>query len=308
MGRRLGGMKPPPFDYHDPRTVAETVALLSELDNAKVLAGGQSLMPMLNLRLAYPDHLVDINRVAELEHIDWNGARDGERDDTLRIGATVRQRAAELDPRIAARLPLLTEALGHVGHFQTRNRGTVCGSIAHLDPASELAAVASATDATVLLRSARGTRTVAFADYPLGILTPDIEPDELLVAVDFPVWPAGHGYAFEEFARRHGDFAIVAVAALLELGPDQQVRRCALCLLGLGPVPVRATEAERQLAGQRPTPASVDLAVEALAALPVSGDQHTPAGYRRDLARTLSRRALRTAARRAGWTDEEEAG
>jgi carbon-monoxide dehydrogenase medium subunit len=302
-------MKPPPFDYHDPRSVGETVALLAELDNAKVLAGGQSLMPMLNLRLAYPDHLVDINRVTELDRIDWDsdqhGKHNSDRDATLRIGATVRQRTAELDPRIAARLPLLTEALGHVGHFQTRNRGTVCGSIAHLDPASEMAAVASATDATVLLRSARGTRTVAFAEYPLGILTPDIEPDELLVAVDFPVWPPGHGYAFEEFARRHGDFAIVAVAALLELDPDRQVRRCALCLLGLGPVPVRATEAELQLAGQRPTMATVDLAVEALAALPVSGDQHAPAEYRRHLARTLTRRALCTAARRAGWTDEE---
>ena len=195
-------MKPPPFSYYDPRTVTEAVALLSRLDNAKLLAGGQSLMPMLNMRFVQPDHVIDLNRVEGLSHIQLGG-------ETLAVGAMTRQCDLEFHDGVRARCPLLHEALLQVGHRQTRNRGTLGGSLCHLDPAAELVTVAAALDAIVEVAGPRGAREIAFAEFPVAFMTPAIELDEIVTAVRFPLWAEGHGSAFVEFARRHGDFAIV---------------------------------------------------------------------------------------------------
>src|SRR3954466_4455407 len=178
-------MKPPPFSYHDPQTVAEVVALLARLQNARLLAGGQSLMPMLNMRLVGPDHLVDLNGVAALSHIEQDG-------DALVIGAMTRQRDIERDPLVRARCSLMHEAILHVGHRQTRNRGTLGGSLCQLDPSAELVAVAAALDAAVTVAGAKGARDIAFADFPKTYMTPAIGEDELVTGVRFPLWPKPH--------------------------------------------------------------------------------------------------------------------
>src|SRR5450631_3998245 len=199
-------MKPPPFQYHDPKTLADAIGLLGSLENAKLLAGGQSLMPMLNMRYVLPDHVIDLNRVEGLSHI-------RERDGALDIGAMTRQRKIEFSDLVRERCPLMHEAVRQVGHRQTRNRGTLGGSLCHLDPSAELVTVAAALDATVLVAGPNGQREIPFAEFPVAYMTPAIEPNEMLTALRLPVWPKGHGYAFIEFARRHGDFAIVSAAA-----------------------------------------------------------------------------------------------
>ena len=189
-------MKPPPFHYHDPDSIADVCGLLERLDNAKLLAGGQSLMPMLNMRFVLPDHLIDLNRIAALA-----GVREGAEE--IVVGAMTRQRMLEFSPVITQKFPLIAEALRFVGHRQTRNRGTLGGSLCHLDPAAELALVAAVYDATLRVQSAGGAREIAFEEFPLGFMMPALAPDELLTQVRFPAWPAGHRFGFAEFARRH---------------------------------------------------------------------------------------------------------
>src|SRR6266513_2767154 len=178
-------MKPPPFSYHDPKTVSEVVGLLSTLENAKLLAGGQSLMPMLNFRFVLPDHIIDLNRVDGLFYI-------REAQGALEIGAMTRQRDLEFSEAVRARWPIMHEALLQVGHRQTRNRGTIGGSLCHLDPAAELVSVCAAHDATVTVAGPNGTRDIAFRDFPVAFMTPALEQNELLTMVKFPRWPAGH--------------------------------------------------------------------------------------------------------------------
>ena len=286
-------MKPPPFRYHDPRTVADAVGLLATLENAKVLAGGQSLMPMLAMRFVLPDHVIDLNRVEGLSFIQDGGGG-------LDIGAMTRQRDIEFSDLVGRRCPLMSEAIRNVGHRQTRNRGTLGGSLCHLDPAAELVVVAAALDATVTVAGRRGTRRVAFADFPLAFMTPAVEPDELLQQVSFPSWPAGHGHAFVEFSRRHGDFAIVSAAALLEEDASGKIRRAAVALGGVGAAPVRMTEVETALVGQTASAALFAEAGERCRTIDAMGDVHAPASYRRHLAAVLSRRALETAHGRIG--------
>src|SRR5438034_5893809 len=185
-------MKPPRFAYHDPQTVPEVIALLGKLRDARLRAGGQSLLPMLNMRLAAPDHIVDLNRVAALSYIKEEG-------DALAIGAMTRQRDVEFDARIRARCPLMHEAVLQVGHRQTRNRGTLGGSLCQLDPSAELVAVAAALDATIAVAGPKGTREIPFSGFPKTYMTPAIGPDELLTGVRFPLWAKTHGYAFVEF-------------------------------------------------------------------------------------------------------------
>ncbi len=285
-------MKPPPFSYHAPESIEETVGLLASLENAKLLAGGQSLMPMLNMRYAQPDHLIDLNRVEGLSFI-------REQAGGLAIGAMTRQREVEFSPLIARLCPLLAEALPLIGHRQTRNRGTVGGSLAHSDGAAEIPTVAAALDATLTVTGPGGPREVAYADFPAGYLMTALGWDEMLLSIRLPAWGAGHGYAFEEFARRHGDFAIVSAAALIEAGADGTIARAALALGGMGSAPVRAREAEAALAGRPGDAGTIRAAAEHCLGLEAQDDVHAPAAYRRKLAAVLARRALARAWARA---------
>jgi aerobic carbon-monoxide dehydrogenase medium subunit len=268
-------VKPAPFAYHAPESVAEACAVLAEHgDDVKVLAGGQSLVPMLALRLARFDHLVDVNRVTELSGV----ARAV---DALVVGATTRQRVMEHDPDVRSSVPLLARATPLIGHFQIRNRGTVGGSLAHADPASEYPAVALALGATFELASARGRRQVGAQDFFVGTWTTAIEPDELLVSITFPA--AVGGFAIEEVARRHGDFALAGVVCALH---DSQA---AMALFGVGSTPVRAPDAEAAAAAGAPAGEIADLAVRDL---DPPDDVHASSATRRRVARHLVERAV----------------
>ena len=284
-------MKPAPFEYVDPRTTDEAVALLATHgDEAKVLAGGQSLVPMLALRLARPSVVVDVNRVGGLDQITQHGA-------TVSVGAIVRQRA--LERWAGERAPLLTTALGHVGHAPIRTRGTVAGSIAHADPASELPALLLCLDGAVVARSRRGTRTIAAADFFQGPLMTALAADELVTETRWTL-PAPHaGWGFREMARRHGDFALVGVAVVLTVARGA-VAEARIAIFGAAATPVRAREAERALAGQPATDGVLAEAARVAAAnLETVADIHAPAIYRASVARTLTARALADAAARA---------
>ena len=278
-------MKPPSFSYHDPRTTADVIALLGSLENAKLLAGGQSLMPMLNMRYVLPDHLIDLNRVEALRYI-------RQTDGAIEIGAMTLQRDIEFSDVVRKRCPLMHEAIAQVGHRQTRNRGTLGGSLCHLDPAAELVAVAAALDAKVSIAGKNGQRHIDFAAFPVAYMTPALEPDELLTGVSFPCWRPGHGFAFVEFSRRHGDFAIVSAAALIEEDKDGKLARVSLTLGGMGPAPVRAHDVERALIVEKPEEKRLREICESLRALEAVDDTHAPASYRQQLAAVLSRRAL----------------
>ena len=278
-------MKPAPFVYHAPATLAEALELLAAQPNARALAGGQSLMPMLNFRLAAPEHLVDLNRIAALSYI-------REEEDRIVIGAMTRQRDIETSALVAQRLPLLAEAIRHVGHRQTRNRGTLGGSLAHLDPAAELPAIAMAFDAEVTLQNRHRTRTVAMMDFARGMLTTALAADELITEVRFRPWPEGHGHAFVEFARRHGDFAVASAAALVHV-VNEKVERVSLTLGGVAAMPVRVAQAEAVLRGSNA--ARIAEAASHCAHLEALEDPVYPAWYRLKLAVTLARRALEKA-------------
>ena len=286
-------MKPPPFEYHAVGSVEEAVGLLAEHgDEAKVLAGGQSLVPLLALRLARPAHLVDINGVSELASF-ANG-------DGLRIGCLVRQRVAERAGAVGVANPLLVRALGLIGHTAIRNRGTIGGSIAHADPAAELPTVLVALDGEVEATSRRGPRTVAASELFRGFLTTSLAPDELLTGVRFPPWLAGTGWSFQEFSRRSGDFAIAGVAVTVRLDTNGVATDVRIALSGMGPTPVRASSAEAALVGQPPSEAAWNAASqEAVAGLDPPSDVHGSAAYRRHLAGVMTRRALREAHERA---------
>jgi carbon-monoxide dehydrogenase medium subunit len=278
-------MKPPAFSYHDPRSVADAVALMASLDNTKVLAGGQSLMPMLAMRYVLPDHVIDLNRVDGLSYI-------RERDGALEIGAMTRQRDIEFSDLVRRRCPLMHEAIAQVGHRQTRNRGTLGGSLCHLDPAAELVAVAAALDAKLTVAGKTGARDIDFAAFPIAYMTPALEADELLTGASFPCWSERHGSAFVEFSRRHGDFAIVSAAALLEEDRAGKVARASLTLGGLGPAPLRARDLEHALIGETIDDKRLRNLCEPLRKCEAVDDIHAPASYRQQLATVLSRRAL----------------
>ena len=289
-------MKPAPFTYHDPRTIAEACDLLATRENARVLAGGQSLVPMLNFRAVTPDHLVDLNRIGELAYLSVT-------DDKLEAGAMTRQRELERSAEVGRRCPLLHEALAHVGHRQTRNRGTLGGSLCHLEPSAELVNVAALLGGTVHVASRRGRRDLSFSDFAVGYLTTALAPDELAIGVTLPVPRERHGHAFVEFARRHGDFAIVAVSALVSLDARGDIGHAALALSGLGPAPLRPAAIERALRGQKPGAEAFKAAAAEAGKLEATGDPYVSAAYRRHLARVLTFRALERAAARAQELD-----
>ena len=285
-------MKPAPFRYHAPTTLAETLTLLATLDNAKPLAGGQSLVPMLNMRFATPDHLIDLNGVSELVGVETT-------DDWLQIGAMTRQRDVEFSSAIAEACPLLSEAVKCIGHRQTRNRGTIGGSLCNLDPSAELVCVCAALDAIVEVAGPQGPRMVDFADFPLAYMTTVVQPDEILVKVRLPRWPRETGSAFVEFARRHGDFAIVSAAAMVGLDADGRVERTALALGGVNVAPVRMYEIEKALLGTQPSEERIRSACQACRTVDALGDPYASAAYRQHLAVVISCRALSRAVTRA---------
>ena len=291
-------MKPAPFAYVAPRGLAEALTLVREHGaEGKVLAGGQSLVPMLAMRLARPAVLIDLNRVSRLDYI-----RDGRE---VRIGAMTRQRAAELSPLVRRRLPLLVEALGYVGHPQIRNRGTIGGTLAHADPSAELPAVLSALDGRVVLRSSRGTRMLGPEEFFLSYLTTALAADELLVEVRLPAHER-LGYAFVEVARRHGDYALVGVAVVVETD-DGRITRARVAFTGVGAVPVRIEELEQAVAGKPATDEVLSEAARiASARLDPEADIHASAEYRREVAGVLTERALRLAVDRAGKRRREK--
>ena len=288
-------MKPPRFEYAAPEKLDEAVALLSQHgDRAKILAGGQSLVPLLNFRLARPEMLVDVNRVTELAYVRPVQS-------SVAIGALTRQHTLERAEVIRTKLPIVAEACRLIGHLPIRHRGTVGGSLAHADPASELPAVMVALEAEMTVTRRGGRRTIPAEQFFTGMLTTALAPDELLTEVRVPGLPPRTGGAFIEIARRAGDFALVGIAALVTLDDAGRVSRARLALCGAGPTPIRAREAERVLVGERPDGRALDEAVDRLtAATDPPSDIHASAAFRKKLARHVGQQALELAARRAG--------
>lgn len=293
-------MKPAPFTLHLPGTLPEALDLIQECTNARVIAGGQSLMPMLNLRVVLPENVIDLNGIPEL-----SGIRV-EQDDVV-IGAMTRQREIEFSPIVAEKLPLLREAILHVGHRQTRNRGTIGGSLCHLDPSAEQPTIAMAMDAQLTIQRVGGQRVVPMNGFAVDLMSSCLESDEMVTSIRFTPWPAHCGHGFVEYGRRHGDFAIVSAAVLVELSSDEVVRRASLTLGGVGPVPIRLKAAEDILQGRFPDAITVKNACAEASKCEAMSDPAYPAWYRQRMAAKLLERALSVAldrARASTWKAE----
>lgn len=292
-------MKPAPFDYHAPQTVDEAVGLLATHGyDAKLLAGGQSLIPTMNFRLAQPSILIDLNGILDLAYI-----RPGN-DGGIRIGAMSRHAQVERSPLVAERAPLLAEAMPLIAHPQIRNRGTFGGSIAHADPASELPAALITLQGWVQARSQRGLRWIEADDFFLGLFSTALEPDELLAEVAFPPLAPRSGWSVQEVSRRHGDYALVGAAALVELDAAGVCQGARLTCFGVGDGPVAAKQAVAALKGDKPTAAAIQQAADLAASADVdpNSDIHATAAYRRHLVRVLAGRVLAMAFARAQGT------
>lgn len=292
-------MKPPPFTYHSCRTIGEAVDILDrDPDSSKVLAGGQSLVPMLNLRLALPDHLVDLNSIADLDYIRSEAG-------SIAIGAGTRQHTVERSAEIAAKLPVISAALSHVGHSQIRNRGTVVGSICHADPAAEMPAVWLTVGGELTAQSAAGTRTIPSEDFFESYLTTSLEPNEIVTEVRFNATNGATGWYFEEVARRHGDFAILGVVALVSLDAGA-ISDARLTIFGAASTPIRISAVEELLVDTNTSDVDGDLleqaAIEVAAAVRPTDDIHASAEYRRYVAGILIKRGITRSLERAGWS------
>jgi len=294
-------MKPADFAYHRPATVAEAAQMLGEFgDDAKILAGGQSLVPMLAMRLTYFENLIDISRVDELKNIE-------RRDDELVVAAGTPHALVGMDDEVAESVPLLTLSTPHIGHFQIRTRGTLGGAIAHADPAAEYAAVALALDATMEATSSQGRREISAAEFFTGLWETSLAADEILTAVRFPVWGGRCGFAVEEFCRRHGDFAIAGATVAVQLDDDDRVARCGIGLLGLGSTPLRGAGAEEAVTGQPADAVTAEevgrLAMGGLSEIP--SDLQGSADYRSRVGAAMVARAWAAAAREATTSGAE---
>lgn len=287
-------MKNPPFTYHRPETLAEALALLAEHgDEAKVLAGGQSLLPVMALRLGRPEHVVDIGRIAELSTL--RAGPDG-----TTIGALVRHLEAERSADVARHAPLVAAAAPFIGHRAIRTRGTLVGSVAHADPAAEMPAVGLALGATMVAASADGTREIAAADFFEGYLTTALEPTEILTEIRLPSWSPSAGGAVVEISRRHGDYALVGLACVVEVSGGS-IDRAALSFFGADSTPVRVADAEAALVGHAPVDATFAAAAEIVSArLEPPADVHGTSNYRKHIAGVLTRRGLAEAAGKIG--------
>ena len=284
-------MKPPAFEYASPSTIAEAVALLASSDgNAKVISGGQSLMPMLAFRLATPALLVDLKHLKNLDRIQIG-------EDGVRLGAKVRWCDIESDAQLSASHPLLTEAIKHVAHYQIRNRGTVGGSVAHADPSAEMPGIAMTCDARMTIVGSAGTRVEAAADFFVGLLQTSLEPDEILTEVHLPAWPANRRWAFLEFARRKGDFAMAGVALYYDLDAARRIVDAHVGAIGVADRPIRLTAVEAVLNGNVLTEKLVTAAATAARqSIDPPSDIHAPSAYRVALVATLLARGLKKSA------------
>jgi CO/xanthine dehydrogenase FAD-binding subunit len=284
-------MKPPRFHYCAPHMLDEALALLDQnSEDTKVLAGGQSFVPLLNMRLASPTYMVDINHIAELHYIE-------QEDSYLAIGATVRQRQVERSVLVQEKHPLLVEVIKHIGHMQIRNRGTVVGSIAHADPSAELPALLTCLNGEVLVQSIHGERVIKAEEFFTGYLSTTLEPGEMLTEVRFPLIAPEAGWAFLEFARRSGDYALVGAAAVLNPTADDHCMSARIAYLGIAGAPIRGYDVEAALVGTALDEAALDAAAEASSMLVSNdmGDVHATVEYRRVLTGELTKRVLRTA-------------
>lgn len=285
-------MKPPPFEYRAPETLDEAVALLAADPGAKPIAGGQSLMPLLNFRLAAPSLLVDLRRLSGLGDIAIGA-------DGVRLGAKVRWRDIEDDARLQSAYPLLRAAVAHVAHYQIRNRGTVGGSLAHADPAAELPGIAATCDAEIKIVGAKGVRTVPAAEFFTGPLTTALGPDEIVTELRLPLWPAGRRWGFEEFSRRHGDFALAGIALFFDQDSAGRACNAHIGVIGACSRPHRLESAEAAIQGKVIDERAIAAAARAAAAaVDPPDDLHAPAEYRRALVATLTERALQGAIQR----------
>jgi len=286
-------MKPARFQYHRPTQLREALEMVATLENYKILAGGQSLMPMMNFRFVMPDHIIDLNQVKELTGIDQD-------QDRLVIGAMTRQHHIHRSDLVAKLCPLVPEAYDQVSHRQIRNRGTLGGSLCHLDPASEQPCFTSALDGEIEVQSLKGQRTISIHDWTQMYMTPALDSGEVLTRISLRPWGPSHGWSFMEYARRHGDYAIVGVAVLVALGANQKIERLSVSLCGVAAAPVRLTALETSLLGEvgddRILPA-VNEHIEAIEE--IMHDSYNSATYRRHLAQTLTARALGVALKRA---------
>ena len=287
-------MKPPPFAYDRPTSEAEALALLTEHgDEAKLLAGGQSLVPLLNFRLAFPERLIDINRIDSLSYV-----REG--NGSLRIGAMTRLAEIERSELIASRYPMIAEAMPLIAHFQIRNRGTVGGSVAHADPAAELPTLLACLDAKVHARTQDSERQIGWQELFVTHLVTRLEPTELLTEIEIPAPPAGAGQAFIEFSRRHGDFALGGVAALIAIDEERNCTEARIALLSAASTPIRATGAEQALLGSTiDEAAAVGAGEAAIEGIEPTGDIHGSTEYRRKLIAALTERCVIKAGERA---------
>jgi CO/xanthine dehydrogenase FAD-binding subunit len=284
-------MKPPRFHYCAPHMLDEALALLDQnSEDTKVLAGGQSFVPLLNMRLASPTYVVDINHITELHYIE-------QEDGYLAIGATVRQRQVERSVLVQDRLPLLIEVIKHIGHMQIRNRGTVVGSVAHADPAAELPALLTCLNGEVLVQSIHGERVIKAEEFFTGYLSTAIKPGEMLTEVRFPLITPEAGWAFLEFARRSGDYALVGAAAVLNPAADHHCMSARIAYLGIAGAPIRGYDVEAALVGTTLDEAALNAAAQASSMLVSDdmGDVHATVEYRRVLTGELTKRVLRTA-------------
>jgi carbon-monoxide dehydrogenase medium subunit len=262
--------------------------LLSTLENTKLLAGGQSLMPMMNFRFLMPDHLIDLNGVKDLDFIRLTGNQ-------LSIGAMTRQRRIEFSKEIAAQCPVLTRALTFVGHRQTRNRGTLGGSLCHFDPSAELVNISSLLNAKLKIESKSASREIAMDDFGQGYLTTQIQEGELLTEITLDIPSSTHGYAFDEFARRHGDYAIVACSALILLASNGTISDASFSISGMTHRPLRLRDLEASLIGQQPSEAVLKACASAVSQLDAMEDSYVNATYRKHLAKIMSYRVLKAA-------------
>ena len=285
-------MKPAPFKYHDPKTLSELVELMSNLDDAKILAGGQSLMPMMNMRYVTPEDVIDINGVNELDFIKLEN-------DHLTIGSMTRQKDILSNQEIFDKAPIFREALNHVGHIQTRSRGTIGGSLCHLDPSAEIPALASLYDASLTVVNREGTREIHIDEWVLAYMMPSISDEEILTSISIPVWKNPHGYAFIEFARRHGDFAVCGAGTLVEIDANDIIRKVAIVVAGVDVKPLRLSTLESDLIGKKATKDTLEYACSSAKKIEAISDVYFSTQYRQRLAGTLVKRSLEVAIERA---------